>query len=140
MIEIAINVGMIKLNARQYHIMGPVMEELRSFIEKSAVILVPFNDHIISFSRLPAAGKIHRYPADKKSRLQSRALKHPSGQRSRGSFAMSACDHQGLPRSNQEFSQSLRKRDIRNSLIQHGLCFRIAARYRVPDNDQSGVI
>ena len=52
MIEIAVDIGVVEFNAGQNHMLGPVVEKFRPFVEKGGVVLVAFDDHVVAARRL----------------------------------------------------------------------------------------
>ena len=53
MIEIAVNVGMVKLDAGQDHVVGAVMNEFRALVEERGIVLVSLQDDMIAGAGAP---------------------------------------------------------------------------------------
>src|SRR5262250_2024880 len=136
MIEITIDISVIKLHAGKNDVVRPVVQKLGSLIEEGAVVLVSFQNNILSASRIPSAIEVERYAPDKETGIQARSCKHPCSKRRSRGFTMGPGDHQGSPRLNEKQAQSLWKRNIRNRQTQHGVGFGIVPRYRIADDDK----
>jgi hypothetical protein len=72
-IEIAVNISVVKLDTGENHVMRTVVKKLWPFIEKRRIVFVAFDDHVFAGAAVPAAAEIDRHPADEKARIQSGA-------------------------------------------------------------------
>jgi hypothetical protein len=78
-IEIAIDVGVIEFDVVNDRELGQVVHELRTFVEVSSVILVCFDDEIVTASDAKAMAEVLRDAADQKSGIQITLVHHPRG-------------------------------------------------------------
>src|SRR5581483_3864198 len=81
MLEVAIDIRVVELDARENHLLSFVVEELRPFVEEGGVVFVAFEHDPIAAPLLKSAGEIPRHAADEKARLASGAGEHPRHQR-----------------------------------------------------------
>src|SRR5215510_10036762 len=63
-IEIAIDVSVVELNAGEDHVGRSVVEKFRTLIEKGGVVLIALEHDIVSRPRAPAAAEIKWHPTD----------------------------------------------------------------------------
>src|SRR5262249_9669757 len=119
MLEIAVNVRVVELDARENRLLGFVVEKLRPLVEKRRVVLVAFEHDPVAAPLLKSAGEIPRHAADEKARLPSRLREHPSHERRSRRLAVRAGDDQRALRADEKLSQRLRKRDVRRADAQH---------------------
>src|SRR5690242_7729451 len=107
---------MVELDARKNHVVRAVVDELGAFIEKGGIILVTFENDMISAAGAPARTEIQWNPANEKPGVQPGTLEHPRGERRRGRFAMGSGHDKGLASTDQKSPERLRKRKIRQFL------------------------
>ena len=84
---------MVELNARQNGNTGCVVKEFGSFVKKSRIVFIPFQDNPVPLSDPVIAVKIAHDPTDEKGGIHSGVLQHPSNERSCGGLAMCSGDH-----------------------------------------------
>src|SRR6185312_12802247 len=75
-IKVGINIGMVKFNRGQDDGLRKIVQKLWAFIKKSGVVLIAFNNEMLSLAQGKAAAKIFCNPADKKRRVLSGSLKN----------------------------------------------------------------
>ena len=71
-VEVFVNVGVIELHRGQDDGVGKVVQEFRALVEKRGVVLVAFENEVLTRSQLKAAAEIFRNAADQERRLQRR--------------------------------------------------------------------
>src|SRR5262249_6072256 len=91
-IEITINIGMVEFDAGKNDVMRPIVQKLRALVEEGAVVLIPFQDHMVSASRIPPAAEVERHATDKETWIQAPSCQYPCSQSGGGGFPMGASD------------------------------------------------
>jgi len=59
-VEIFVDVGVIELDGSQNHRVGKVVQELRSLVEKSRVVLIAFHDEVLASAEMKARAQNFR--------------------------------------------------------------------------------
>src|SRR6185503_16732439 len=70
-IQIAIDIGVVEFDVIDDRELGQVVHELRTFVEVSSVVLVRFDDEVITVSHTEAAAEILCDASDQKTRIQA---------------------------------------------------------------------
>ena len=136
MIQVLKNIGMVKFHAGQHGHRRSKMHELGAFVEKCGVILIAFDDHVVSATQPEVAVEVLQNPTNHKGRVQSGFVKHPGQNRRGGRFAVSAGDHKRFFILGDKAVQCLGHGAKRDSHLLHFFYFRILAGDRIADNHQ----
>src|SRR5260370_9167226 len=96
--------GVIELDRGKNDRLGKIVKELWSFIEESGVVLVAFQDEVLSLPQSKAAAKIFRNAAHQKRRIFAGRLKNPGKHPGCRGLAVASRDANRPARAQQEIA------------------------------------
>src|ERR1043166_6008131 len=89
-IKVAIDISVIEFDVVDDREFRQVVHELWTFVEVSGVVLVGFDDEIVTVTHTKTAAEILRDAADEKCGSKSTLIHHPRCDAGRGGLAVSA--------------------------------------------------
>jgi len=104
------------------------VQELRALVEERRVVLVAFEDEVLTIAEAKAASEVFGDAADQKRGLKCSGFENPRQHRGRGRFAVRSGNHQNVFADQEFIVQNLRQRAERNAFVEQALQFDIAAR------------
>ena len=137
-IEIFVDIGMIELDGGEDDRVGKVMQELRSLVEESGVVLVAFQNEMFSLSEMKAGAKVFCDSADQKRWLHACGMKDPRQHGGGGGLAVRAGDDQHFPAAQEFVMQQLRERTKWDALVKDAFEFNVTARNCIAHDHQIG--
>src|SRR5690349_9289474 len=107
-IEIFVNIRMIEFDVVDDRDLRQVMHELRTLVEVCSVVLVAFDNEVVTVGHAKADAEIPYYATHQESRIQSCLIDYPCGQTRRRGFAVRSCYHERTSPANKLTFQYLR--------------------------------
>ena len=93
--HIRVDISVIELKRRNQGMIGFVMKELGTFVEKCCVVFVPFDDEVAPLSQTVVRLEIQGNATHQKGGFQPGFRQHPGGQRRSRGLSVGARNDQG---------------------------------------------
>src|SRR5947208_6753335 len=138
MLHVAINVGVVELDARQDRRARAVVEKLWSLVEISGVVLVSLDNDEWSGTVAEVAIVVERHAANEKRWIRAGGDQHVSHQCRGGCLPVRADDDHAVLSSEQQRSERRWKAHLRNATLSHRGCLRILTANDVADDHEVG--
>ena len=136
--HVAVDVGVIELDARENRRPGAVVQELGALVEVRGVVLVAL-DHDERAGAVAEVGVgVHRHAADEERRVGARRHEHVRHESGRRRLAVRADDHDAVLVREHERAERRREAHLRGAALAHGRRLGIHAPNDVPDDDEVG--
>ncbi len=129
---------MVELDGGEDDRVGKVMQELRSLVEESGVVLVAFKNEVFSLTEMKAGAKVFGDSSDQKRWLHACSMEDPCQHGGGGGLAVRAGDDQHFPAAQEFVMQQLRERRKWDALVKDAFEFNVAARNCVAHDHQVG--
>src|SRR5262249_2146190 len=136
-VEVGIDVRVIELDVADNSDIWQVLEELRRFVEKGAVVLVAFDDEFPTLSDTVArAGiaEVARDATNEHAGIDATVRQQPARQRGRRCLAVRTGDDDRARTPQEVLTNGFRKRAVADLSIEDFLELGIAARDRIADD------
>ena len=112
LIEIIVDIGVIKLDVVHHDKLRKVMQKLGSLVKKSRVVFVAFHHNVIRFRKSGSLPEVRRNSPYHKTRFLARRFKQPGQHRTRSGLPMRPTDDIVLSSSKKIFLQHFGQRHI----------------------------